>query len=97
MSVGRAWVVLRSMSAARGLVLVAEHPPADVSSLPPICYCGVGLRHGRPSLGHNRAVDGASRIRNHLLAASSDEEASLLEPWLEVMPMPRGYVIARPG
>jgi CRP-like cAMP-binding protein len=37
------------------------------------------------------------RSGNHLLAAMSEEEAAGLEPWLELIDLPRGYVIARPG
>ena len=37
------------------------------------------------------------RSRNHLLAALGDDEADALEPWLELIALPRGYVIARPG
>ncbi len=36
-------------------------------------------------------------MQNHLLAALDDEDAQALEPWLERIPMPRGYVVARPG
>jgi CRP-like cAMP-binding protein len=40
---------------------------------------------------------GIDRSSNHLLAAMSDAEAAGLEPWLERVDLPRGYVIARPG
>lgn len=40
---------------------------------------------------------GIDRSGNHLLAAMSDEEAASLDPWLELVDLPRGYVIARPG
>jgi CRP-like cAMP-binding protein len=39
----------------------------------------------------------SSRNRNHLLAALSDEEFAPLEPWLELINLPRGEVLARPG
>ena len=39
----------------------------------------------------------SSRGQNHLLAALSEEEFAPLEPWLEVISLPRGYVLARPG
>jgi CRP-like cAMP-binding protein len=37
------------------------------------------------------------RTGNHLLAALTDEEARVLEPWLEPVSLPRDYVIASPG
>ena len=37
------------------------------------------------------------RQQNHLLAILSDEEASVLEPWLEPVTLMRGEVLARPG
>jgi CRP-like cAMP-binding protein len=40
---------------------------------------------------------GIDRSSNHLLGAMSDAEAASLEPWLERVDLPRGYVIARPG
>ena len=39
----------------------------------------------------------ADRSQNHLLAALTNEDAGKLEPWLEPVPLPRGYVIASPG
>jgi CRP-like cAMP-binding protein len=38
-----------------------------------------------------------SREQNHLLAALSDEEFAPLEPWLEVISLSRGDILARPG
>lgn len=40
---------------------------------------------------------GIDRSSNHLLGAMSDAEAAGLEPWLELVELPRGYIIARPG
>jgi len=37
------------------------------------------------------------REQNHLLAALSEEEFAPLEPWLDVISLPRGDVLARPG
>ena len=37
------------------------------------------------------------RHQNHLLAALSSQDAGALEPWLELIDLPRGYVIASPG
>jgi CRP-like cAMP-binding protein len=42
-------------------------------------------------------VGTASREDNHLLAALSEEEFALIEPWLEVISLPRGDILARPG
>ena len=42
-------------------------------------------------------MDVHPRERNHLLAALSDEEFAPLEPWLELISLPRGDIIARPG
>jgi CRP-like cAMP-binding protein len=42
-------------------------------------------------------VDTRSRQDNHLLAALSDEEFAPMEPWLEVINLPRGDILARPG
>ncbi|MBA2382227.1 MAG: Crp/Fnr family transcriptional regulator [Chloroflexi bacterium] len=39
----------------------------------------------------------ANRSQNHLLAALEDDEADRLEPWLEPISMPRGFVVASPG
>ena len=39
----------------------------------------------------------STRNENHLLAALSDEEFSPLESWLELISLPRGEVLARPG
>ena len=38
-----------------------------------------------------------TREQNHLLAALSEEELAPLEPWLELISLPRGEVLARPG
>ena len=38
-----------------------------------------------------------SREGNHLLAALSEEEFAPMEPWLEVISLPRGDILARPG
>jgi CRP-like cAMP-binding protein len=38
-----------------------------------------------------------SREGNHLLAALSEEEFAPMEPWLEVINLPRGDILARPG
>jgi CRP-like cAMP-binding protein len=38
-----------------------------------------------------------SREQNHLLAALPDEEFASLDPWLELISLPRGAVLARPG
>ncbi len=38
-----------------------------------------------------------SREQNHLLAALSAEELAPLEPWLELVSLPRGDILARPG
>ncbi len=46
------------------------------------------------NLGIMARVD---RSGNHLLAAMSDDEAAAIEPYLELVDLPRGYVIARPG
>src|SRR5689334_2103988 len=37
------------------------------------------------------------REQNHLLAALSEEEFAPLEPWLDVISLPRGDILARPG
>ncbi len=37
------------------------------------------------------------RTQNHLLAALDVSEAQAIEPWLELISLPRGYVVARPG
>jgi CRP-like cAMP-binding protein len=37
------------------------------------------------------------REQNHLLAALSEEDFAPLEPWLDVMNLPRGEILARPG
>ena len=42
-------------------------------------------------------MEGQVRQGNHLLAALSDEEAGILEPWLEPITLTRGDVLARPG
>jgi CRP-like cAMP-binding protein len=42
-------------------------------------------------------MDDRQRAENHLLASLSDDEAKDLSPWLELVDLPRGYVIARPG
>jgi len=42
-------------------------------------------------------VGTSSREQNHLLAALSQEEFGSLEPWLELISLPRGVVLARPG
>jgi CRP-like cAMP-binding protein len=42
-------------------------------------------------------IDGQVRQGNHLLAVLSDEEAGVLEPWLEPVTLTRGDVLARPG
>jgi CRP-like cAMP-binding protein len=42
-------------------------------------------------------VNHPDRSRNHLLAALSDDESADLEPWLELVTLPRGFVVARPG
>jgi CRP-like cAMP-binding protein len=42
-------------------------------------------------------VNDLNRSRNHLLAALDEVEAATLEPWLERIDLPRGFVIARPG
>lgn len=39
----------------------------------------------------------STRERNHLLAALSEEEFAPLEPWVEMVSLPRGDVLARPG
>ena len=39
----------------------------------------------------------SSREQNHLLAALSEEELAPLQPWLELVSLPRGAVLARPG
>jgi CRP-like cAMP-binding protein len=38
-----------------------------------------------------------SRAENHLLAALSEEEFAPLEPWLQLISLPRGDILARPG
>jgi len=42
-------------------------------------------------------MDVSPRQRNHLLAALSSDEFAPLEPWLELVALPRGDVLARPG
>jgi CRP-like cAMP-binding protein len=42
-------------------------------------------------------MDTSSRKQNHLLAALSLEEFAPLEPWFEVVGLPRGDILARPG
>ncbi len=42
-------------------------------------------------------MDTSPREQNHLLAALSEEDFASLEPWLEVISLPRGDVLARPG
>ena len=42
-------------------------------------------------------MDTSPREQNHLLAALTDEEFAPLKPWLELISLPRGEVIARPG
>jgi CRP-like cAMP-binding protein len=42
-------------------------------------------------------VQSIGREHNHLLAALSAEEFAPLEPWLELITLPRGDVLARPG
>jgi CRP-like cAMP-binding protein len=42
-------------------------------------------------------MDERRRNQNHLLAALSEGEAADLGPWLELVALPRGYVIASPG
>jgi len=42
-------------------------------------------------------VGNIAREQNHLLAALSEEEFTPLEPWLELISLPRGDVLARPG
>ena len=37
------------------------------------------------------------REQNHLLAALSEAEFAALEPWAEVISLPRGDIVARPG
>jgi CRP-like cAMP-binding protein len=44
-----------------------------------------------------RNVGRRSREQNHLLAALSEEEFAPLEPWVELINLPRGDVLARPG
>jgi CRP-like cAMP-binding protein len=39
----------------------------------------------------------SSREQNHLLAALSEEDLAPLAPWLEVISLPRGDILARPG
>ena len=50
-----------------------------------------------PASGHSRPVRQSDRSQNHLLSALTNEEAGALDPWLEPLRMPRGYVIASPG
>jgi CRP-like cAMP-binding protein len=42
-------------------------------------------------------VGTGSREQNHLLAALSEQEFAHLEPWVELVDLPRGHVLARPG
>jgi CRP-like cAMP-binding protein len=42
-------------------------------------------------------VGTSSREQNHLLAALSIDEFAPLEPWIEMVSLPRGDVLARPG
>jgi CRP-like cAMP-binding protein len=42
-------------------------------------------------------MERSARQGNHLLSVLSDEEASVLEPWLEPVTLARGEVLARPG
>jgi CRP-like cAMP-binding protein len=42
-------------------------------------------------------MDTSSREQNHLLGALSAEEFAPLEDWLEVVGLPRGEILARPG
>jgi CRP-like cAMP-binding protein len=42
-------------------------------------------------------VGTSSREQNHLLAALPDEEFASLDPWLELISLPRGAILARPG
>ena len=39
----------------------------------------------------------SSREQNHLRAALSEDELAPLQPWLELISLPRGAVLARPG
>jgi CRP-like cAMP-binding protein len=42
-------------------------------------------------------VQGDIRSQNHLLAALADDDAAKLDPWLELVSLPRGEVLARAG
>jgi CRP-like cAMP-binding protein len=42
-------------------------------------------------------MEGAQLSQNHLLAALAADEAGKLEPWLELVSLPRGEVLARAG
>ena len=42
-------------------------------------------------------MQGAIRSQNHLLAALAEDDAAKLEPWLELVSLPRGEVLARAG
>ncbi len=47
--------------------------------------------------GDNYHVGSAYVSQNHLLAALGEDDARVLEPWLELVPLPRGEVLARAG
>jgi CRP-like cAMP-binding protein len=42
-------------------------------------------------------MEGATLSQNHLLAALAEDDARKLEPWLELVSLPRGEVLARAG
>ena len=42
-------------------------------------------------------MDTSFRDQNHLLATLSERDLAPLEPWLEVISLPRGEILARPG
>jgi len=42
-------------------------------------------------------VQVAIRFQNHLLAALAEDDARKLEPWLELVSLPRGEILARAG